>query len=70
MLLQISEEGIRQISSRSTNQNNNWEGFLQAYNYCETQKTREHMKHFRNVDCVVTNHNNVQDMQANLKISN
>ena len=30
----------------------------------------EHMKNFRNVDCVVTNHNNVQDMRANLKTTN
>ena len=43
---------------------------LGAIYYCETQKTHEHMKHFRNVDCVVTNHNNVQDTQANLKTTN
>ena len=30
----------------------------------------EHMKNFRNVDCVVTNRNNVQDMQGNLKTTN
>ena len=33
-------------------------------------ENREHLKNFRNVDCVLTNHNKVQDMQANLKITN
>ena len=27
----------------------------------------EHLKNFKNVDCVLANHNKVQDMQANLK---
>ena len=31
---------------------------------------REHLKNFRNVDCVLANHNKVQDTQANLKTTN
>ena len=64
MLLQISEEGIRQISSRSTNQINFGSDLLLWKS--ENPWTHEN---FRNVDCVVTNHNNVQDMEANLKTS-
>ena len=30
-------------------------------------ENREHLKHFRNVDCVLANHNKVQDTWANLK---
>ena len=33
-------------------------------------ENREHMTNFRNVDCVVTNHNNVQDTRANFKTTN
>ena len=33
--------------------------------YCQTQNY-EHLKNFRNVDCVVANNNKVQNMQANL----
>ena len=33
-------------------------------------ENREHLKNFRNVDCVLANHNKVQDMQANLKTTN
>ena len=33
-------------------------------------KNREHLKNFRNVDCVMANHNKVQDKQANLKTTN
>ena len=33
--------------------------------YCHTQNY-EHLKNFRNVDCVVANNNKVQNMQANL----
>ena len=33
-------------------------------------ENREHLKNFRNADCVVTNHNNVQDTRANLKTTN
>jgi len=29
-------------------------------------ENREHLKHFTNVDCVLANHNKVQDTQANL----
>ena len=31
---------------------------------------RDHLKNFRNVDCVLANHNKVQDTQANLKTTN
>ena len=31
---------------------------------------REHLKNFRNVDCVLANHNKVQDTQANLRTTN
>ena len=30
----------------------------------------EHLKSFRNVDCVLASHNKVQDAQANLKTTN
>ena len=30
----------------------------------------EHLKNFRNVDCVMANHSKVHDMQANLKTTN
>ena len=30
----------------------------------------EHLKNFRNVDCLLANHNEVQDTQANLKTTN
>ena len=33
-------------------------------------ENQEHLKNFRNVDCVVANHTKVQDMQANLKTTN
>ena len=33
-------------------------------------RNREHLKNFRNVDCVLANQNKVQDTQANLKIRN
>jgi len=33
-------------------------------------ENREHMKNFRNVDCVVTNYSNVQDRWVNLKTTN
>ena len=33
-------------------------------------KNRERLKNFRNVDCVMANHNKVQDKQANLKTTN
>ena len=33
-------------------------------------RNREHLKNFRNVDCVLANQNKVQDTQANLKITN
>ena len=33
-------------------------------------ENREHLKNFRNVDCVLANHNKVQDTQANLKTTN
>ena len=33
-------------------------------------ENREHLKNFRNVDCVLANHNKVQDTQANLKTAN
>ena len=36
----------------------------------ETSENREHLKIFRNVDCVLTNYNKVQDTQANLTIAN
>ena len=32
--------------------------------------SNEHLKNFRNVDCVLANHNKVQDRQANLKTTN
>ena len=31
---------------------------------------REHLKNFRDVDCVLANHNKVKDTQANLKTTN
>ena len=31
-------------------------------------ENREHLKNFRNVDCVLASHNKVQDTQANLKL--
>ena len=33
-------------------------------------ENREHLKYFRNVDCLVPNQNKVQDTQANLKTTN
>ena len=30
-------------------------------------ENREHLKNFRSVDCVLANHNKVQDTRANLK---
>ena len=33
-------------------------------------ENREHLKNFRNVDCVQANHNKVKDTQANLKTPN
>ena len=33
-------------------------------------ENREHLKNFRNVDCVLANHNKVQDMWANLETTN
>ena len=33
-------------------------------------ENREHLKNLGNVDCVLANHNKVQDMQANLKTTN
>ena len=33
-------------------------------------ENREHLKNFRNVYCVLANHNNVQDKRANLKTTN
>ena len=33
-------------------------------------ENRKHLKNFRNVDCVLTNHSKVQDNQANLKTTN
>ena len=33
-------------------------------------ENRAHLKNFRNVDCVLVNHNKVQDIQANLKTTN
>ena len=33
-------------------------------------ENREHLKNFRNVDCVLANHNKVQDTQVNLKTTN
>ena len=33
-------------------------------------ENREHLKNFRNVDCVLANFNKVQDTQANLKTTN
>ena len=37
------------------------------YVLLSNSENREHLKNFRNVDCVLANHNKVQDMQANLK---
>ena len=33
-------------------------------------ENHEHLKNFRNVDCVLANHNKVQDTQVNLKTTN
>ena len=33
-------------------------------------ENREHLKIFRNVDCVLANYNKVQDTKANLKTTN
>ena len=33
-------------------------------------ENRAHLKNFRNVDCVLANHNKVLDTQANLKTTN
>ena len=33
-------------------------------------QNREHLKNFRNIDCVLANHNKGQDRQANLKTTN
>ena len=33
-------------------------------------ENREHLKNFRNVDCVLAKHKKVQDAQANLKTTN
>ena len=33
-------------------------------------ENREHLKNFGNVDCVLANHNKVQDTQANLRTTN
>ena len=35
----------------------------QGKNYLSNSENHEDMKNFRNVDCVVTRHNKVQDMQ-------
>ena len=43
-------------------------GYLGAY--CQNSENHEHLKIFRNVDCVLTNHNKVQDTRANLKTTN
>ena len=40
-------------------------------NGCEGDyENREHLKNFRNVDCVLANYNKVQDMQSNYKTTN
>ena len=62
MLLQISEEAIREISSRSTNQINFGSDLL-LWN-SENPWTHEN---FRNVDYVVTNHNNVRTWKQTSK---
>ena len=43
--------------------------FVFIYNILlpSNSEDREHLKNSRNVDCVQTNHNKVQDTQANLK---
>ena len=41
-----------------------------VYVLLSNSKNREHLKNFRNVDCVMANHNKVQDKQANLKTTN
>ena len=33
-------------------------------------ENREHLKNFRNVDCLLANYSNVQDTQANYKTTN
>ena len=44
---------------------------IQNCKCCESNsEKRGHLKNFRNVDCVLANHNKVQDMQANLKTTN
>ena len=44
------------------------------FNFCvlllSNSENREHLKNFRNVDCVLANHNKVQDMWANLETTN
>ena len=40
------------------------------FSLLSNSENREHLKIFRNVDCVLANHNKVQDMQANLKTTN
>ena len=42
----------------------------QGKNYLSNSENHEDVKNSRNVDCVVTRHNEVQDMQANLKTTN
>ena len=37
------------------------------YVLLSNSENREHLKNFTNVDCVLANHNKVQDTQANLK---
>ena len=39
-------------------------------NVITLSENREHLKNFRNVDCVLANHNKVQDTQANLRTTN
>ena len=43
-----------------------WRGHISLSN----SENREHLKNFRNVDCVLANHKKVQDTQANLKTTN
>ena len=44
-------------------------GFLWVFFTVKLRKL-EHLKNFRNVDCVLANHNKVQDKRANLKTTN
>ena len=45
-----------------------------SYNWARsllsTSQNRKHLKKFRKVDCVLANHNKVQDTRANLKTTN